>query len=246
MRPCIRGGNGVTSRTFQGVCACGFGRLGCRATRKRQAQHHTTKVRTARPQTLPSSHASANAAILWGPRAHHRGTGGDEVTQARRHTTSPQLCESHYTPAFLNEMAEDVVTQQHGTRARTVEQHRRWNAPSVCVCAFLRRNGNCDDRFGVDVTVYAIAYANCAFPFVCALAPCCCVTTSSVISFKNAGMSCDSHSGMPFFVGCSCDLVTARAPVMCAAPHSMAAMANACNEGSVCGRAVRTLQRASQ
>ena len=131
MRPCIRGGNGVTSRTFQGVCACGFGRLGCRATRKRQAQHHTTKVRTARPQTLPSSHASANAAILWGPRAHHRGTGGDEVTQARRHTTSPQLCESHYTPAFLNEMAEDVVTQQHGTRARTVEQHRL----RVCVCA---------------------------------------------------------------------------------------------------------------
>ena len=81
------------------------------------------------------------AAILWGPRAHHRGTGGEvreEVTRAphkERHSTQPQLVESHGIPAFLHEMTEDVVTQQHSTRARTVGQNTK-------VCG---RNGNCDD-----------------------------------------------------------------------------------------------------
>ena len=157
------------SRTFQGVCACGFGRLGCRATRKRQAQHHTTKVRTARPQTLPSSHASAMAAILWGPRAHHRGTGGEvreEVTRAphkERHSTQPQLVESHGIPAFLHEMTEDVVTQQHGARAHT--------------------NGKAQFAYAIAYTVTSTPNLSSQFPFLrrnahthtlgaCAVPPC--------------------------------------------------------------------------
>ena len=145
------------------------------------------KVRTARPQTLPSLHAFAMAAILWGA-AHI--TGARAVTRSHEHPTKNgiPLCESHDIPAFLNEMTEDVVTQQHGARAHTNGKAQFAYAIAYTVTStpnlssqfpFLRRNAHTH-------TLGAFHLLCCST--VRALVPCCCVTTSSAISFKNAGV----------------------------------------------------------
>ena len=129
---------------------------------------------------------------------HAHITGTRAVTRSHKHPTKNDipLCESHDIPAFLNEMTEDVVTQQGHARTG------RLNASELFVCAlfesaipahhavtltpnlssqfpFLRRNAHTHTRS---------IPPSCAVPTLRALVPCCCVTTSSVISFKNAGM----------------------------------------------------------
>ena len=153
------------------------------------------------------------------------------------HTSNSQ----HSLPVILT--SDKSFRGSHGS-ASDLQGAAGYQVADVFRSKQIRITASCGARAIITIPIPAARFdATFVFcPTVRALVPCCCVTTSSVISFKNAGMSCDSHSGMSFFVGCLCDLVTARAPVMCAWPaHSIAPMADACDEGSVCGRVVRTL-----